>query len=1085
MISKNSHDHSLHQQGDHSDPLLHPHTTPSSIASTHQDGASVQSNEIPMGGTIGSIVSSVVQEEASDAFAPGRNASYSGMSNITIQSDLVTKNPSNGVQTKERSNNILSNLLQPTSSTDAIKIGAGITPAMDAHIRSLHQMYKRRFQNRPSNQESKHYNINPEPCKAKYQVTKLRSWRVGYNRIVSFHSTYFTTLDPESHEITNLWYYNQVRHYMALPNEPDCMLIEVMDNGLSIKLKLKCQPGERNEALTDFVQWKYWDDVRIRGDLIQREQHSFFEHCHRQKRDGSKVSTSLLCSPFAILEMDTQSERVLRTFLFRCIRAISFLNDESDGVVLHLNETNHSTDILDQQVFYIQSKRIGGSGRSDFITIMKNKFELLNMKWTVAESTSLESVLSGKVLKNSIRTVGECISSHLVKTISSRDPCGSSQRLLLSQKGFILERKDIKGIPPTQQISLKSGSLYDVANIVRHSPLLPPLINTGSIDCNKCFSIEYKSGLTRTYMSENRDAVIVSLLDVAIYTCKNFNVTVTHVPSQSYQIKSYVEVPEDASQNINLFVSEPCELQCLRILHEVASVSESLLQLLSSDDVIGLRRYVNECYALVEICHEFNANVRLESTTLLPNDEKLIVGTISSLWRVVSILAAIYLDEIGSHEQETTHIDFTRHSFHAQVCSILQCQYRLMITPKGYETTIQDDNAKRLFCDLWKFRDPFVQYWFLKTLSALLLPLPFSTSRNVESESMNKQYLLAREISISSGIISYTLNFKYDQNSALLLMVVSNILESILCSHHDSTKSDQFARMMDVLASDAVRLLSLLDFSSSVVSENIVLLLQVISNYSQTSSDLLREISLTSGLLLKHFYLAIYGLDEGQRFLSRFLCSLWFSGPSECAQKQLLKRIVPSGFLTYLEMPSLSSREEEDLDTVDGFQGGYDAFNGSSCIFDGSGVNKLRFRTKLALAKKIRNQRKPRNAEENFRIFFHMLTQDHSLPDLIWNEDTRSEFKNDVEQTLEAIRLEASNRGSIEELAWNHQQFAVQYISLQNETQVGPMYLRLWLDTNESYVKTLKDPLRFFEALYRRMLYDMDKNTKVSAKGVF
>jgi hypothetical protein len=160
MISKNSHDHSLHQQGDHSDPLLHPHTTPSSIASTHQDGASVQSNEIPMGGTIGSIVSSVVQEEASDAFAPGRNASYSGMSNITIQSDLVTKNPSNGVQTKERSNNILSNLLQPTSSTDAIKIGAGITPAMDAHIRSLHQMYKRRFQNRPSNQESKHYNIN-------------------------------------------------------------------------------------------------------------------------------------------------------------------------------------------------------------------------------------------------------------------------------------------------------------------------------------------------------------------------------------------------------------------------------------------------------------------------------------------------------------------------------------------------------------------------------------------------------------------------------------------------------------------------------------------------------------------------------------------------------------------------------------------------------------------------------------------------------------------------------------------------------------------------------------------------------------
>ena len=1088
-MSQNHYHDSLQEV--HSDPLLHPHQNAESsdvASTTRSNGTLVPSSEVPMGGAIGSIVSSAHQEEeeAPDTFAPGRTVSYSSgiRSNITIESDLISKKSIDASQIKERSTNIISNMLQSSSSTDQMKKGAGITPAMDAHIRSLHQVYKRRFQNRPSNQESKHYNLNPEPCVSKYQLTKLRSWRVGYSRIISMHSTYFTTLDPESHEITNLWYYNQVRHYMALPNEPDCILIEVIDNGVSVKLKLKCQPGERNQVLSDFVQLKYWDDVRIRGDIIPKEQYSFFEKCHRLKRNGSKVATSLLCAPFGILEMDIQSEKVLRTFLFRCIRAISFLNEESDGIILHLNESNHSMNVLDQEVFYIQSKRVGGSGRSEFITMMKNKFELLNMKWVIAESMSLESVLSGEGLQNSIHTVGECISSHLVKKISPSDHHVSDRILILSQKGFILEQIDDKKGNSPSHISLKSGSLKDVTNVVRHSSLFPPLTDIRPLDCNKCFTLEYKSGLTTTYMSENRDAVIVSLLDVAIYTCKNYNVLVTHIISQPYKIKSLDEAPEDSSQNLNLFESDPCEFQCLRMLHEVATVTESVLQLLGTDDIIELRRYVNECFALVEMCHEFNANVTLESTTLLPNDEKLITETILALWSTVSILTSVFLEENKS-DQKDAHHEFLCHSFNAQVCSILQSLYRLMLTSKGYQTSVKNGSAIRLFCDLWKYHDPFVQYWFLKTLSALLLPLPFSTSRNVESESTNKRYLLSPQINIASGIISFMLKFKYDQNSALLLMVVSNILESVLCSHHDTTASDQFAHMVDILIPGSTCLLSLLNLSCSVVSENIVLLLQVISNHSVANSVLVRELSLTSGLLLKHFYLAIYGLDEGQRYLSRFLCSSWLSGPSECAQKQLLKRLVPSGFFAYLDTPALSSREEEDLDLLDFSKKDYNNFNFSNCIFNSSGINKVRFRTKLAIAGKIKAQGKQRCTQENFRIFFHMLTQDHSLPDLIWNEITRSEFKKEIEQTLEVIQKKLMHCVSIEELAWNHQQFKVQYTCLQNEIQVGTIYLQLWLNTNDSFVKTLKDPMRFFEALYRRMLYDLDNNVNVSAKPSF
>jgi len=37
---------------------------------------------------------------------------------------------------------------------------------------------------------------------------------------------------------------------------------------------------------------------------------------------------------------------------------------------------------------------------------------------------------------------------------------------------------------------------------------------------------------------------------------------------------------------------------------------------------------------------------------------------------------------------------------------------------------------------------------------------------------------------------------------------------------------------------------------------------------------------------------------------------------------------------------------------------------------------------------------------ENYRIMFHVMTQDHKLPDLIWNEQTRLELRS----CLEAVR---------------------------------------------------------------------------------
>ncbi len=105
-------------------------------------------------------------------------------------------------------------------------------------------------------------------------------------------------------------------------------------------------------------------------------------------------------------------------------------------------------------------------------------------------------------------------------------------------------------------------------------------------------------------------------------------------------------------------------------------------------------------------------------------------------------------------------------------------------------------------------------------------------------------------------------------------------------------------------------LISLLQSSSAVLVQNAALFVHILLIKSIKTASLIKESVLNSGFLLQHFYNAIFSPLEGQRFLSRYLCSLWISGPSDCSEKQLLSRMLPAGFLPYLAMPILSEAGE-------------------------------------------------------------------------------------------------------------------------------------------------------------------------------
>merc|ERR1712232_700912 len=112
------------------------------------------------------------------------------------------------------------------------------------------------------------------------------------------------------------------------------------------------------------------------------------------------------------------------------------------------------------------------------------------------------------------------------------------------------------------------------------------------------------------------------------------------------------------------------------------------------------------------------------------------------------------------------------------------------------------------------------------------------------------------------------------------------------------------------------------------------------------------------------------------------------------------------------------------------------------------------------------------STNENFRILFHVLTQDQMLADLIWNVQTRKELQIALEQELQKIPIEDESA----EFAWNHVQFQVQYPSLESEVKVHHIYMRLWLQAGDAFIKSWDQPIRLYEGLFRRLLLDMDRN---------
>ena len=150
--------------------------------------------------------------------------------------------------------------------------------------------------------------------------------------------------------------------------------------------------------------------------------------------------------------------------------------------------------------------------------------------------------------------------------------------------------------------------------------------------------------------------------------------------------------------------------------------------------------------------------------------------------------------------------------------------------------------------------------------------------------------------------------------SALISMVLLRIFESVMCSSRETTHRDIASTCLQMIAGRHVALLGHLQSKCYGVAESVSLLMRTLIVESPPAVvEMIKSAALEEAVVLKYFTKAMFAPNMEQRFVARYLCSLWMSSKHP-ASHDLLRRIVPPGLRHFLNTPNLSKHAVQSLE---------------------------------------------------------------------------------------------------------------------------------------------------------------------------
>ena len=389
--------------------------------------------------------------------------------------------------------------------------------------------------------------------------------------------------------------------------------------------------------------------------------------------------------------------------------------------------------------------------------------------------------------------------------------------------------------------------------------------------------------------------------------------------------------------------------------------------------------------------------------------------------------------------------------------------YRLLLRTELPYYVMQTEGVMELIKAALNSGKEGVVFWTLEFLRIVVLP--FEEERNEELERANKAALLG-DAEFRDLLMKLLDTYAYKPTGTIVVLSLMEFLECVLSGYSNTTDPEVKEEFLEKLSQRHSILLSLFHSNCSGVTTSTALIMKTIVEESQNEvAQLMQEAALSEGVLLQHFYNAVYSTSEDQRYISRYLVGLWM-GEHE-ASRALLKRMVPIGIQRFLNKPALTDKEIEKYQQEENAR-----MEENSDLKPSRATSRLRSR--------IQASKRDGNDHGNFPLMFFMMLHDHSTYTVIWNHETRNELKSALEKELNALKQAQDKvpEGEPKPL-WNHEEFFIEYKSLKDEIVIDGFYISKMVDQDSKVKLSIEKPSELFQAMYTRMLREVDFANKM------
>ncbi|XP_033101582.1 dnaJ homolog subfamily C member 13-like isoform X2 [Anneissia japonica] len=383
-----------------------------------------------------------------------------------------------------------------------------------------------------------------------------------------------------------------------------------------------------------------------------------------------------------------------------------------------------------------------------------------------------------------------------------------------------------------------------------------------------------------------------------------------------------------------------------------------------------------------------------------------------------------------------------------------------------------------------KRQDDGVTHAAIDMLSALMQPM--HDDYDLRQEQLNKASLLSSKKFLESLLDLFTTHV-IRGTGALVITSLLDFLTFALCApYSETTDGNLFDSLLEQVAGKGRVLYKLFQHPSMTVVKGAGLVMKAIIEEGDAEiAAKMQDLALAEGALPRHLHTAMFTTSSDGRMLtnrqlSRHLVALWVTGhPTAMA---LLKRILPTGLLSYLDCDDKVPEKERDLinirDNLKMAQNQSKTLSGARLQWQQVENMLLHWKQRVGIEKKktdkpivLRKRRQRIKSEANWLYFYYMFNKDHAKPNLIWNYKTREELREAFENEMRAFNQDRE-LGASHVISWNHVEFEVRYECLTDEIKIGDYYLRLLLEADDANEETsaIKKSYEFFNDLYHRFL---------------